>query len=88
MTEPYTPTPELPAGMNSSAFNGDEFNGPGYNEPVWILGEGDYIVYQPLIITSVQMAAFADCADYVVPCQNDTIVFPAEIETLVIRGRQ
>lgn len=80
--------PILPCGINSWMIAGDELDGAGVNEPVWPLLFDSFEPVPVFIVTDEMMAAFDGCADYVVPCQNDTVMIPHEVDTIVIRGRR
>lgn len=78
--------PLLPCGFNSAPNDGDEVDGAGYNEAVNPMLFDSFIGLEVLIITEEMLRFFeTECPDLVVPCENDTIVFPREPETLVIR---
>lgn len=76
----------LPAGYNSWENNGDEVDGPGANEPIWPMLFDTFFPLGPFILTD-EMTSFFDtqCPDYVVPCENNTIVISPEFSVLVIR---
>lgn len=87
--------PYLFAGFNTAPNNGDEVDGPGlaFFPPGTLGGTGVSPAWvcttetpEILIITMEMLAIFDDCADLVIPCEPDTVVFPREVETLVIRG--
>jgi hypothetical protein len=78
--------PVLPAGYNSWENNGDEIDGAGVNEPVWPAYFVSFETRDLMIINADLLQIFEDgCPDYVVPAVQDTIVFPREVETLVLR---
>lgn len=80
--------PLLPCGFNSAPNDGDEVDGPGYNEASNPVLFDSFEALVVMIITEEMLLFFeTDCPDLVVPCENDTIVFPREQETLVIRRR-
>jgi hypothetical protein len=81
----YYGQPILPAGYDSWDLNGDEMNGPGVNEPIWPMLFDTFEPKQIVIMTEELLEVFDGCADYVVPCENTAVVFPAEPETIVIR---
>lgn len=77
--------PVLPTGYDSTENNGDELNGAGVNEAVWPALFDSFIGLAPLIVTDEMADAFDGCADYVVPCENSTVMIPYEPDTVVIR---
>jgi len=80
--------PQLPAGYDSWEHNGDEINGAGVNEPVWPYLFDTFVALEVLIINEEMMEIFVTgCPDYVVPGQPNTITFPPEVRTQVIRRR-
>jgi len=77
--------PELPAGINSSAWNQDEFNGPGYNEPIWPLFFDAYKGFLPTLTLPADMEVFSGCPDLTVRCVNNVIMVPCQSDTIMVR---
>lgn len=77
--------PLLFAGFNADPINRDETDGAGTNAPVWPVLFNTYIGLAPLVITEELLAAFDECEDLVIPAENDTITFPAEVDEVVFR---
>ena len=78
--------PILPAGFNSAPMNGDEIDGAGYNEPIWPFLFDSFVGFKPLLLDENDIAMFeTECPDYSVSKVTDTIVLPAEIETIEVR---
>jgi len=85
---PYFGHPLLPAGYNSAPNDGDYVDGPGYNEPIWPELFDTFIGMEVMFITEEMMDIFkTGCPDYVAPCVPNTITFPTEVRTQVIRRR-
>jgi len=81
----YHTHPILPCGFNADDINGDETNGAGTNWVVSPVLFDSFVGLTPLIMTSDMFAAFDECPDLTIPCENDTVVFPAGPRVLKIR---
>ena len=82
----YFGHPVLPAGYDADDHNGDDINGAGTNWPVWPQLFDTFVALEVILITEEMLDIFeTGCPDYVVPCVSDTITFPQEVRTLVIR---
>lgn len=73
--------PQLPTGVNSTPINGNEANGPGYNEPIWPMIFDSFEGFAPIFLSADHMDTFNECPDVVIPCVNNTVVFPQETRT-------
>jgi hypothetical protein len=80
--------PILPAGYNSWMINGDEVDGAGVNEPVSPLLFDTFVGLRVVILTEEMLEVFEGCADYTVPGQNNVVIFPNEVRTLVVQKRR
>jgi hypothetical protein len=80
--------PLLPTGYNSWMIDGDEVDGAGVNEPIW---PTLFFTFQPMevmIMTAEMLDVFeTGCADVIISCQPNRIVFGPEVRTLVIKQR-
>lgn len=89
--------PDLFAGFNTAPNNGDEVDGPGLamfppgenagmgSSPNWF---SSLTTFEVLILTEELMSIFdSGCADLVIRGDPNTVVFPPEVETLVIREK-
>ena len=82
----YYGHPLLPTGYNSWENDGDEVNGPGVNEPIWPMLFDTFMPLKVMFITDEMMDIFeTGCPDYIAPCVPNTIVFPTEIRTQIMR---
>jgi hypothetical protein len=80
--------PAFPAGYNADDIAGDEVDGAGTNWAIWPEYFVSYEGLEPLLLLVEDIEAFADlCADYVVPCADDTLTVSHEIDVLRIRRR-
>lgn len=79
------PHPKLYAGFNSDDHNGDEYDGPGTNWARWPKLFDTFEPKQPIVIDSDMMSVFDGCPDLVVPCQDNTIVFPQEVREQTLK---
>jgi len=84
----YFGHPVLPCGYNSAPMSGDEFNGAGFNERISPLLFNTFIGMEILIITEPMLEVFDGCADYVVPCENNIVTFPAEVREITMPKRK
>lgn len=78
--------PTLLCGFNSAENNGDEVDGAGVNDPPispnWFLS---LTTMEVIIITPDMMSVFDGCADFVAKGGPNSVTFPPETRTLVIR---
>ena len=78
--------PEFYTGWNSAAVNGDEMNGAGVNEPIWPNWFDSFEALRPVVLTAEMMSFFDEaCPDLILDPRPNTVVFPPETRTLVLR---
>jgi hypothetical protein len=86
MVQGMTDHPLLPCGFNSVPHACDEVDGRGRSEPQWPVWIDSHQALDVLIISEDMMSIFATgCPDYVVPPENNRIVFGPEVRRQQIR---
>jgi hypothetical protein len=86
MGQSMTDHPILYAGYNYTTINADEVNGAGVNDEISPLFFDSFIGMKVLVVTPEMLADFENtCPDFIAPAEVDTIVWPAEPWTVIIR---
>jgi hypothetical protein len=82
----YYGQPLLYAGVNFNALNEDEANGAGTNRMISPNFFETFETLPILIVTGEMLSVFlTECPDYIEPCEQDTIVIPAEGDSVEVK---